>query len=142
MTLPDFAISSDAELVTAARDKTSYDTATLPGDDTQGQARGLIDDAKRELYMRTGADEWYEDVALGQALVAMTALKFKEAVENIEIERYGIGDEDVRFSNASPEDSQQIVSWSQEVTEALKRSEVPFETESNISFTNTASYIG
>lgn len=141
MALPNFAVTSDAELVTAARDKTSYDQDELPGDDNSGQVLGLVQDAKRELYSRTGSDGWYSDLSYGQALVAMLSLKFKEAVENINIESYGIGDEDVRFSDSSPEDSQQIRAWSQSVNQSLQRSNVNFQS-SSVQFKNTASYIG
>jgi hypothetical protein len=144
MALPSFAVTSDAELVTAARDKTSYDDAAdeLPGDATTGQMSGIVDDAKRVLYMKTGSDQWYTDVAYGQALVAMTAMKMKEAVENINIEMYGVGDETLSFSNADPEDSQQIRSWSSEVNEGLNESGIEFDKAQDLSLKNTSSYIG
>lgn len=143
MVLPDFAVTSDDELETAVRDKTSYDPTPdeLPGDDTSGQFNGVMDDAKRVLYMKTDSSEWYDDLAYGQALVAMTAMKAKEAVENVHISSYGIGDESLSFRNADPEDSQQIQSWSDEVNQGLAESEVEFETD-NVRFKNTASYIG
>lgn len=150
MALPPFAVTSDEELLAAVRDKTSYADSPdeWPGayDETAGkvteQAGGNIDDAKRVLYTRTGSDKWYSDVAYGQALVAMTAMKAKAAVENINIQRYGIGDETLVFSNADPDDSQQIQSWSGEVNEALDRSEVEFANEQDFGLSNTASYIG
>lgn len=141
MALPNFAVTSDAEVVTAARDKTSYGTEDLPGDENSGQAKGLLDDAKRVLYVKTESSDWYGDLPYGQALVAMTALKFKEAVENINIQSYGIGDEDVRFTNADPDDSQQIIAWSEEINEALAKSDVNFAGD-KVRFKNTASYIG
>lgn len=150
MSLPPFAVTDDEELLEAVRDKTSYsDTADeWPGSwddqngEVTGQAGGNIDDAKRILYMRTGSDKWYTDVAYGQALVALAAMKAKEAVENINIERYGIGDETLSFSNADPEDSQQIRSWSDEIDEALDQSEVAFEDKQDFGMKNTSSYIG
>jgi len=150
MSLPPFAVTDDEELLEAVRDKTSYSDTTdeWPGSwDTQngevtGQAGGNIDDAKRILYMRTGSDKWYTDVAYGQALVALAAMKAKEAVENINIERYGIGDETLSFSNADPDDSQQIRSWSGEIDEALDQSEVAFDDKQDLGLKNTASYIG
>lgn len=148
MALPSFAITGDEELLNAVRDKTSYADATdewpgsWDGSDITGQAGGNIEDAKRVLYMRTGSDQWYSDVAYGQALVAMSAMKAKEAVENINIQTYGIGDETLSFTNADPDDSQQIQSWSSEVTEALNRSDVSFDNEQDLGFSNTSSYIG
>lgn len=140
MDLPPFAITDDAELETAVRDKTSYaDT----GDEwPTTQASGNIEDAKRDLYMRTGSDRWFEDVAYGQALVAVTAMKAKEAVENINIDQYGIGDETISFSNADPDDSQQIRSWSAEADRALSEAEINFEKKTDLPLRNTSSYIG
>jgi hypothetical protein len=140
MSLPPFAITSDTELEEAVRDKTSYsDTGDeWPAD----QAGGNLEDAKRVLYMKTDSTEWYSDVAYGQALVAMTAMKAKEAVENINIDSYGIGDESLSFSNADPESSQQIQSWSSEVNEGLAESKVNFTKKQDLQLRNTSSYIG
>jgi hypothetical protein len=140
MALPNFAITDDTELESAVRDKTSYSDTT--DEWPSSQATGNIEDAKRVLYMRTGSDKWYTEVAYGQALVAMAAMKAKEAVENINIQSYGIGDESLSFSNADPDSSQQIQSWSAEINEALDRSNVDFENTQNLTLKNTSSYIG
>jgi len=144
MALPSYAVTTDAELETAVRDKTSYDATTdeLPGGATTGQMEGVIQDAKRELHIKTGSDKWYSDMAYGQALVAMTALKAKEAVENVHISSYGIADEALSFRNADPEDSQQIQSWSNEVDSALAKSGVSFSKQQDFGLRNTTSYIG
>jgi len=139
MALPSFAITDDTELESAVRDKTSYSDTS--DEWPSSQASGNIEDAKRVLYMRTGSDQWYTDVAYGQALVAMAAMKAKEAVENINIASYGIGDETLSFTNADPDSSQQIQSWSSEVNEGLNKSDVAFENDPELSFSNTASYI-
>lgn len=140
MALPDFAITDDEELESAVRDKTSYSDSN--DEWPESQAEGNINDAKRVLYMRTGSDKWYSEVAYGQALVAMAAMKAKEAVENINIQSYGIGDETLSFTNADPDSSQQIQSWSAEINEALDRSNVDFENTQNLTLKNTSSYIG
>jgi len=140
MALPSFAITDDTELESAVRDKTSYSDTS--DEWPSSQASGNIEDAKRILYVRTGSDKWYTDVAYGQALVAMAAMKAKEAVENINIASYGIGDETLSFTNADPDSSQQIRSWSSEVNEGLNKSDVAFENDPDLSFSNTASYIG
>jgi hypothetical protein len=124
----------------AVRDKTSYDDLTDEWP-TQ-QASGTIDDAKRVLYMKTDSDNWYNDLAYGQALVAMTAMKAKAAIENINIESYGIGDESLSFNNADPEDSQQIQHWSSEVNEGLSESKLNFDKKQDLTLRNTSSYIG
>jgi len=134
MALPNFAITDDV------RDKTSYSDTS--DEWPASQASGNIDDAKRVLYMKTGSDKWYDDLAYGQALVAMAAMKAKAAIENINIQSYGIGDESLSFTNADPEDSQQIQAWSGEVNEALNQSEVAFEKEQDLQFSNTSAYIG
>jgi hypothetical protein len=140
MSLPDFAVTNDSELLFAVRDKTSY---ADNGDEWPGeQAKGNLEDAKRILYVKTGSTEWYADVAYGQALVAMTAMKAKEAVENVNIESYGIGDESLTFHNADPEASQQIQSWASEVNQGLSKAEVQFEHEQDLQFRNTSGYIG
>lgn len=149
MALPPFAVTSEKDLESAVRDKTSYNATAdeLPGTydsssgEVDGQLGGIIEDAKRVLYMRTDSDGWYGDLAYGQALVALTAMKAKEAVENINIASYGIGDEQIRFSNADPEDSQQIRSWSDEVNEGIQNSDVVSD-DNGPSFSNTSSYIG
>jgi hypothetical protein len=140
MTLPAFAVTTDSELLTAVRDKTSYSDTT--DEWPSAQADGNLDDAKRILYMRTGSQDWYADVAYGQALVALTAMKAKEAVENINIDSYGIGDETLSFSNADPDDSIQIQSWSSEINEGLQQSDVEFDEQQDLGLRNTSSYIG
>jgi len=140
MSLPPFAITNDAELESAVRDKASYDDT---GDEwPTSQAEGNINDAKRILYMKTGSDEWYDDVAYGQALVSLSAMKAKEAVENVNISSYGIGNETLSFDNADPDSSQQIRSWSDEVDTALDESAINFEKSQDLPFGNTSSYIG
>lgn len=140
MSLPDFAITNKSELLYAVRDKTSYSDT---GDEWPAeQADGNLKDAQRILYARTGSDKWYDDVAYGQALVALTAMKAKEAVENVNIDSYGIGDEMLSFANADPDSSQQIQSWSSEVNEMLKEAGVNFEKEQDLNFSNTSAYIG
>lgn len=140
--MSDHSVTTDAELERAARDKTSYDTSELPGDDTSGQFQGIMQDAKRHLEIRTGSDSWYSDLAYGHALVCMTALKMKEAVENVNISSYGIGDEQVAFSDTDPETSQQIISWSSEMSMAINQSGVSFPNQQDETFQNTGSFIG
>lgn len=144
MAPPKYAVTTDGELVEAVRAKTSYEDSPdeLPGAANTGQLEHIIQDAKRYLYAKTGSDKWYTDTAYGQSLVALLALKMKEAVENINIERYGIGDETLSFSNADPEDSQQVVSWSSEMNEMLDKSGVQFPNKQDLNMRNTASYIG
>lgn len=144
MSLPSYAVTTDQELENAVRDKTSYDDAAdeLPGSHDSGQMEGIINDAKRYLHARTGSDGWYSDLAYGQALTALTAMKAKGAVENINISSYGIGDEQLSFSNADPEDSQQLQEWASELDEMLKQSDVSFPNEQDHGLRNTGAFIG
>jgi len=140
MALPSFALTSDTELKNAVRDKTSYNDSADEMPATQMD--GLLDDAKRVLYMRTESDKWYNDVGYGQALSALTAMKAKAAVENVNIQSYGIGNENVMFSNADPESSQQLTAWSAEINEGIEKSNLNFDKGGSASFSNTSSYIG
>lgn len=140
MPLPDFALENDSELKSAVRDATSYDNTEdeLPA----AQLDGNLDDAKREMYGRTGSEAWYDDVNYGQALQKWTCIVAKAAVENINIESYSIADESITLSNADPDDSQQIRLWMQQVSRAIRDSDVNFENSQDLSFSNTSAYIG
>jgi len=135
-----FQLTSDQELRSAVRDATSYDDTTdeLP----ETQLNGVLEDAKRDLYILTGSSEWYSDTAYGQALKAWTQVLAKSAVENIHIDSYSIADEEISLSNADPDDSQQIQLWTQQSSRALDKSDLPFPDYQNLSLTNTSSYIG
>lgn len=140
MPLPDFATTSDEELRAAVRDATGYDDTTdgLP----QSQLEGNVNDAKREMYSRTGSEEWYSDVAYGQALEKWTCIVAKAAVENINIESYNIADESITLENADPDESSQIQLWMGQVGRALDNSDVDFEKKQSLGLKNTSAYIG
>lgn len=140
MPLPDFAITDDSELHDAVRGATSYgdNSDELP----QSQLESNVDDAKREMYGRTGSEEWYDDVNYGHALKAWTCIVAKAAVENINIESYSIANESITLENASPDDSSQIQLWMNQVSRALDDSDVEFEKKQRLGLKNTASFIG
>lgn len=140
MALPEFAVTNEKELIAAVRDKTSYDDS--PDQWPTEQAKGNFEDAQRYMYAKTGSKDWFSEVAYGQAMVALTAMKAKGAVENINISSFGIGDEQLSFTNATEEDSQQLREWSSEVDEMLNKSDIEFESDPDLSISNTASYIG
>lgn len=142
MALPDYAVTEDEELERAARDKTSYGDDELPGDHHSGQMEGIINDAKRVMSSKTGSDQWYQDTAFGQAMVSLVAMKMKEAVENVNISSYGIGDETVSFNSDNPETSQQIRSWSAEIDSMLDNSSVNFTNKQDHGLRNTGAFIG
>jgi len=106
------------------------------------QLGGLLDDSKRDLYVLTGSDEWYDDIAYGQALKAWTQVLAKSAVENIHIESYSIADETISLSNADPDASQQIQLWMKQVNQSLDKSEAEFPNYEQLTLRNTSSYVG
>lgn len=138
--MPSYAIDNDAELKSAVRDGASYDNTAdeLPG----SQLEGVLNDAKRDMHIKTGSDKWYSDMAYGQALKAHACILAKAAVENINIASYSIGDESVRLRNADPEDSQQIQNWASQVSDSLSQSNISIEDSTDLSLSNTGSYIG
>lgn len=138
--MPPYAIGDDSELKAAVRDATSYDNT--PDELPASQLDGIVNDAKRDMHIKTGSDKWYDDMAYGQALKAHACILAKAAVENINIASYSIGDESVRLKNADPEDSQQIQNWAAQVSRSLSQSDVQFEDSQDLSLNNTSSYIG
>jgi len=135
-----FQLTTDDDLLTAVRDAVSYDDT--PDELPQTQLEGLLNDAKRDMYIKTGSKGWYDDVAYGQALKGWTQILSKAAVENINIASYSIADEEISLRNADPDSSQQIQLWMEQVNMALDKSELPFERYENLSLKNTTDYIG
>jgi len=135
-----FQLTTDQQLKEAVRDATSYaDTADeLP----DSQLDGNLADAKRDMFIETGSDKWYDDVAYGQALKAWTQVIAKAAVENINIDSYSIADEEISLSNATPEQSQQIMLWAKQSSKALDKSDVDFPNYSQLTLKNTSGYVG
>lgn len=129
---------SDSELRQRVRDETSYEDHAdeLP----QSQLDGIIGAAKGRLELETGSDQWYSDDGLGFALAAYTCMRAKAAVENVSMSSYSIGDEQVSFESASPEDSQQLQQWAEDVTVGLDASSL--DTAQGPVPTNTADYVG
>jgi hypothetical protein len=66
----------------------------------------------------------------------------KAAVENINIDSYSIADEEISLSNATPEQSQQIMLWTKQSSKALDKSEVNFPNYSQLTLKNTSGYVG
>jgi hypothetical protein len=135
-----FALTNDTELKQAVRDATSYQDAAdeLPAT----QLDGLVAKAKRRLYGRTGSDMWYDDINYGRALEAWACIEVKAAVENIHIESYSIADETISLRNATRDQSQQLQLWLSDAKDGIAKSDVAFEDDPDISFSNTSAYIG
>lgn len=130
--------TTDSELETAVRAETSYEDNAdeLPS----SQLTNIIERAKARVELETGSNSWYSDDGLGFALVAYTCMRAKSAVENIPLRSYSLGDTDVTFSQADPDDSIQLQQWAEDVKVGLDASSV--DSSQGATMTNTSSYIG
>lgn len=130
--------STDSDLKTAVRAETSYEDTDdqLP----DSQLTTIIERAKAKVELETGSNQWYSDDGLGFALVAYTCMRAKSAVENVPLSSYSIGDEQVSFIQADPEDSAQLQQWAEDVNTGLEQSSV--DTAIGPTPTNTSDYIG
>lgn len=135
-----FQLTTDQQLKEAVRDATSY--ADTQDELPDSQLDGNLADAKRDMFIETGSDKWYDDVAYGQALKAWTQVIAKAAVENINIDSYSIADEEISLSNATPEQSQQLMLWTKQSSKALDKSDVDFPNYSQLTLKNTSGYVG
>jgi hypothetical protein len=64
----------------------------------------------------------------------------KAAVENVSMESYEIGNENVTFTDADPETNQQLQLWAKMVASGL--AEASAGRSHDVSFTNTSGYVG
>jgi hypothetical protein len=130
--------TDDTELKEIVRDETSYENTAdeLPDD----QLGTIIERAKGRMELDTGSSAWYSDDGLGFALAAYACMRAKSAVENFSLSNYSIGDESVSFRDESPEDSQQIQQWAEDVKVGLEASDKDEKVGPRP--TNTSGYIG
>lgn len=130
--------TQDSELKTIVRDETSCEDTSDELPDSQLDT--LIERAKATVELRTGSDQWYSDNGLGFALASYTCMRAKAAVENIVIESYSFGSNDISFRNADPEGSQQIVQWKDDVRIGLEASDL--DDSPQLRLKNSTGYIG
>jgi hypothetical protein len=133
-----FQITSDYELKQAVRHATQYghNDDELPDDALEGH----IDDAKRDLFLRTNVKKWYDDLGLGQALKALTCIYAKVAAENYPYDAYEFNEYSIEVNSQVKSESPQFTTWESQVNRALDNS---VEADSGtVSFTNTSDYIG
>lgn len=130
--------SNDSELRQRVRDRTSYeDTADeLP----QSQLEGIVDSAKSRLELEASTDAWYSDDGITFSLVAYTCMRAKAAVENVPLDGYSIGDEEVSFDSEEPDDSAQYQQWAEDVRVGLDSSDK--DSSTSLKMQNSSSYIG
>lgn len=129
---------TDSELKNAVRGETSYEDTTdeLPS----SQLDVVVERSKGRMELETGSNNWYSDDGLGFALVAYTSMRAKAAVENIPLSSYNIGDEQVSFEHASPEDSHQLQQWAEDVNVGLNASNA--DSAQGPQLADSAGYIG
>lgn len=130
--------TSDSDVKTAVRAETQYadNVDELP----DAELTTLIERAKHRVALETGSTDWYTDSGMGLVLIAYTCMRAKAAVENAAIVSYSLGDESVQLRNATPETSQQIQQWADDVRVGMSASSV--DSSSRIKPRNTSGYIG
>jgi hypothetical protein len=134
-----FQIDNDSDLEAAVRSATGYHDEV--DELTPTNLTAHIDDAKRDVYIETDSTDWYDDLALGQALKAHTCIIAKVAVENYSVSSYSFGDITIAAPDASPEDSLQLQQWAQQAAEALEESDANDDATAT-GLSNTSAYIG
>lgn len=134
-----FGIPNDAELTERIRSATGY-----PDDEDEGilasDLENIIKDAKTKVFLETKSKEWFSDDGLGFALLAYASMRTKAQVENFAISKYSLGNESVTTRNATPEQSQQIQQWADDVRTGLNASQIDQSTKPKMQ--NTGGYVG
>lgn len=130
-----FVPSSEADLHTYVRELTQYEDAPdgLPSD----KLNTHIDIAKLRLYNRVDSDKWFTDAGLAQALLGMTAILAKAAVENYSVTSWNVADQEIDVSGMGDEDAAQFQQWAEMVYQGLRNSDAT----PDYSVSNTANYI-
>lgn len=127
-----YDITSDNEAKNAVRRLTQYDESDISTSDLDG----VLEDAKREIALRSEATKWYSDRGLGHALVGMTAALAKGAVENSPVRVANIGPNDTTFRTSDGE-SLQLGQYEDMVQRGLAESDETSAGTQSIRLTNT-----
>ena len=134
--LPDFAPTHDGEARTMVRTLTGYD------DTNEELSSEALDShlriAKLQLYNDVGAESFYDDAGLGQALVAAAAIYAKASIENYSVDRWSIGDTEVDVGAFNNPEGAQFVRWAELHANGLQSSDVT----PDYAPSNTSGYIG
>lgn len=134
-----FSVTSDTELKDRVRSATDYADDSEEGI-ADSDLDNIIKDAKSKVFLETRSKSWYTNDGLGFALIAYTCMRAKAQVENFAISSYELGNESVTTRNATPEQSQQIQQWADDVRTGLNASELDKSTKQKMR--NTSGYIG
>lgn len=133
-----YHITDDSTLKTRVRSATGY--ADNEDELLESDLDNLLNDAKLRVFLETQSEAWYTDKGLGMVLLAYTNMRAKAAVENFAIDGYTLGNETVKTRNATPEQSQQIQQWADDVLAGLNASSLDSTTKLTVG--NTSGYIG
>jgi hypothetical protein len=125
-------ITSDAELQTAVRHETQYDSGKITAPDLEG----LIRSAKRVLSLKADVTSFYDDRGIAVALLGITAAKAKGSVENSPVQVKNLGTEDVTF-RASDGTSLQLSQYEEMTQLGLTESDTTDAGVQNLRLTNT-----
>lgn len=129
-------IASDTELEDAVRHETGYDVSDMSAD----RLTSIVERAKQHLYLKTDASDWYSDSGMSLALFGYACMRAKSSVENIPLDSYNLGDEDVSFDTDDPDDSIQMKQWANDISTGMSASDAASQTTRSPS--NSADYIG
>ena len=134
-----FGITEDSELKERARSATGYADDSDEGI-LESDLDNIVKDAKTKVYLETQSTDWYSDDGLGFSLLAYTCMRTKATVENFAIVKYSLGNESVTTRNATPEQSQQIQQWADDVRSGLNASSLDKSTKPKMQ--NTSGFVG
>jgi len=141
-----YDITTDDELTTRVRALSQY--ADDPQELPSGELSTLVADAKREIHLRTDSNKWYDDASgtlqdrgLTQALLGLTLVKAKNAVENYSVSAWDVLGQTINVTGVADTDASQFEKWIGMMDEGLAKSSQTDEGDipTNI---NSTSYIG
>ena len=116
----DYLPQSDAELKTLIRGVTGYDD--LSSEFTDSDLDTQIQLAKMRLYNEYGTEAWYDDGGITQALLYLTAILSKCAIENYSTRRWDVGDQSFWSRDNAPDESAQFIEWTEAMNEGIDNS--------------------
>lgn len=139
--MSNYEITSDTELDERVRAETGYDDT--PDELPQADLDTLRANAKLRLAVDGGVDDgWYDERALGMALLGVTCIKAKARVENYSVSSWSLGGGDVSIDvRDSDGDSIQMTEYENMVQMGMARADSVNATHTATNI-NSASYIG
>ena len=132
-----FDITDDTELIHAVRTETGYGPELLETNSPEGtDLTGLVESAKRDLALRADITSFYEERGTAVALLGVTCIKAKSAVENVPVRAESIAAQDTTFRTTDGT-SFQINDYERLVEQGLSSASSVSDTADDIHLTNT-----